>query len=139
MTMGSHIFQAALCGKTTDIAKDFISTLTGKSHLVFAADEAAEIQKRRIHIGHAGHILCIDCGKERLEERILITLEIGVGCLILLKHTIDIGQIPLRLEGVCLEIPVIVLKVEGKSVERFTTCVHIVCGDGGHDARIDAA
>ena len=29
---------------------------------------------------------------------------------------------------------VIVLKVEGKSVERFTACVHIVCGDGGHDA-----
>ena len=33
-----------------------------------------------------------------------------------------------------LKIPVIVLKVEGKSVERFTACVHIVCGDGGHDA-----
>ena len=42
-----------------------------------------------------------------------------MGCLILLKHTIDIWQIPLRLEGVCLKIPVIVLKVEGKSVERF--------------------
>ena len=117
-------------------AEYFIGAFAGQGHLVMLLDQRAEMQHGRIDVSHGGQIV----GQHRITETVgligVAALQIVVVGVQKLHHPVHKRAVLRGLEGIGLEILIIVHKIKGKRGQFFPLFFKLRGADGGNQAGI---
>ena len=120
-------------------AENLVCAFTSKCYLVIFCDPGAKVKHGGFHICHAGQVSGIHSFIKTFQLFLIAALQIvmaglGKGYHLLCKRTVLAG-----LEGIRLEIFLVILKVKGEGIQHFPLFFQLPGADGGHQAAVQTA